>query len=398
LISSNSTQQNAAFSAVSGVLGGYKAGFELCEGSHPSALERFIVLRVKGTPRLLLPHASPAMNTATHSFLGNRPGVRLLPRLLKTAAWAGGPFSSLSSVVSLISPTEATCPLRELLTEVLGRNDFQIALRLSFGRPNAKTVAMAISDAGEALCFAKFGTEAMTNDLVAHESTTLEQLENTNLPVVIPTRLYSGSWAGCQHVLITASLPLEPLPPDANLAHIAADNLASLKLESNVILTNSDHWRQTALRIKELSESDNQALIDSVNKIEQHWGALEFDFGPSHGDWTRANLGIVKGQIAALDWERCTRFAPRGIDIAHFAIAENSQRLFGQSIDVERVARSVRLYLESAGLPPKNAEPLIILALLEMVLRFKSAQNVGLRSKDSKFGIALNACIRKWAI
>ena len=64
---------------------------------------------------------------------------------------------------------------------------------------------MAISDAGEALCYAKLGSEAMTGDLVAHEGEILEQFEDIDMPLIIPPRLYSGTWADGQNVLITAA-------------------------------------------------------------------------------------------------------------------------------------------------------------------------------------------------
>ncbi len=400
LTESNDARKNSAFSAVAMVLSGYKPGFELIAGSHPNAVERFVVLYVRGSPRLLLPPAGPVMRTAIMSFLGNRRFANLVPRFVQAASWAGGPLACVSANVSLMSQAGASSPLRELISNVLGRNDFQIALRLSFGRPNAKTVAMVISDAGEALCFAKFGSEAMTNDLVAHESAILEQFENTDMPVIMPRRLYSGTWAGGHNVLITAPLQLEPLKSDARIAHQAADAFAFRNLVTSSALRESTYWLQIIKRVGKLCDSGNgsDAILTTVARIEQAWGDCHFDFGASHGDWTRANLGIVEGRVAALDWERCTKLAPRGIDIAHFTISENSSRSFNRSLDIERVAENVRQYLNSAGLLPDDAESLVMLALLQMVIRFKSAQNVGLRSADLKFGSALQAGLQKWAV
>lgn len=402
IIDKNSTDLNdernkAAFSAVGKVLSGYEPGFELVQGMQPDAAEHFVVLYVRGAPRLLLPPAMPIMQTAITTFLGNRRFANLVPRLVQVASRTGGPLSYISTQASLVSRAGAPSPLRELMSKVLGRNDFQIALRLSFGRPNAKTVAMVISDAGEALCFAKFGSEAMTNDLVAHESAVLEQFEDTDMPVVMPRRLYSGTWAGGHNVLITAPLPLDPLQRDARIAHQAADAFASRNLVINTALRESTYWLQTVERVGKPCDG-NDSILTIVSRIEKTWGDCHFDFGASHGDWTRANLGIVEGRVAALDWERCTKVAPRGIDIAHFSIAENSSRTFSRSLDIERVAENVRQYLTSAGLSPDNAEPLFMLALMEMVIRFKSAQNVGLRSADLKFGSALQAGLQKWAV
>ena len=403
-VGSNGDQRSAAFSAVGRILGGYETGFEIVGGSDPDAIERFVVLCVRGSPRLLLPPDRSIMRSAIVSFLGNHRLAGLVTPFVQVASRAGGPLSRVSSDVSLTSQEGRPSPLRELLSGVLRRNDFEIALRLSFGRPNAKTVAMAISGAGEALCYAKFGSEAMTNDLVAHEGAILEHFEGTDMPVIMPRLLYSGTWAGGHNVLITAPLQLESLKRDARNAHRAADTFSSQNFVANSALSDSAYWRRVIENAEkfEYRESDSRFLLSSIARIEEVWGDSDLDFGASHGDWARANLGMVEGRVAALDWERCTELAPRGIDVAHFALSEKSLSLFGKplfgaSLDIKRAAEIVRQYLESAGLPPSNAELLIMLALLEMVIRFRSAQTAGLQSADLKFGPALEAGLRRWA-
>ena len=404
MVGSDGNQCSAAFSAVGKILGGYETGFEIVGGSDPNAIERFVVLCVRGSPRLLLPPDRSNMRSAIVGFLGNHRLAGLVTPFVQVASRAGGPLSRVSSDVSLTSREGTPSPLRELLTNVLRRDDFEIALRLSFGRPNAKTVAMAISGTGEALCFAKFGSEAMTNDLVAHEGAILEHFEGVDMPVIMPRLLYSGTWAGGHNVLITAPLQLESLKRDARNAHLAADTFSSQNFVANSTLSGSAYWRQIVESAKSSGdrEGDGGTLLSSIARIEEVWGDSDLDFGASHGDWARANLGMIEGRVAALDWERCTGLAPRGIDVAHFILNEKSlsffgKPLFGTSLDIKRAAEGVRQYLKLAGLPPRNAELLIMLALLEMVIRFRSAQTAGLRSADLKFGPALEAGLRRWA-
>ncbi|MEE9335173.1 MAG: hypothetical protein V3U65_13880 [Granulosicoccaceae bacterium] len=345
---------------------------------------------------MLLPAAQPMMQTAVASFLSGHRLAGIMTPCVQIASWAGGPFSRVSSNVSLMSQNGRPSPLRQLISTVIGRNDFQIALRVSFGRPNAKTVALAISKTGEALCYVKLGSEAMTSDLVAHEGAILKQFNHAEMPVILPKRLYSGTWANGQSVLITAPLQLAPLKRDARIAHAAAEALVSQNGVTSSALIDSAYWHRIVEFVGE--HDDSEVLQTAVSEIERSWGACEFDFGISHGDWTRANLGMVKGQVAALDWERCTKFAPSGIDIAHFAICEKTTHPFTKAISIDRVAEKVRQYLKSAGLLPNNAEVLILFALLEMVIRFKSAKSAGLRSTDLKFGPALQGGVRKWAL
>ena len=259
---------------------------------------------------------------------------------------------------------------------------------------------MAISHEGEVLCFAKFGSEALTNDLVAHEGAILEQFEGKDMPLIVPRLLYSGTWAENRNVLITAPLQLTPLNRKTNIADEVADAFAIQTFVTNSRLGNSEYWRQIVESTQKIEgdEARTEALHATVAKIEQCWGDCEFDFGASHGDWTYANLGMVDGQLAAFDWERCTMLAPRGIDVAHFAVCDSSFRIFRRSLDIEQAAATVRQYLKTSGQCTNNAHPLVLLALLEMVIRFQSAQRVGLRSDDLRFGPALNDALKKWAV
>lgn len=377
------------------VLGGNQDGFDLVAGSKPDAIEQFTVICSRGVPRLLLPPSSSLMRTAMTRFLGGRRITALITPFLQCAAWIGGPFSYLSSNVSLMSQTGEPSPLRQLISNVIGHDEFQLALRVSFDRPNAKTVAMAISPDGEVLCYLKLGSETMTSSLVAHESAILKQFESSELPVITPACLYSGTWVDGQSVLITAPLQLEPLKADACIAHSAADALVSQTMDSSSALVNSAYWRRIVDHAGKYEVGES--LPTAVAEIERSWGDSDFDFGISHGDWTRANVGMVGERVAALDWERCHKSSPRGVDIAHFAISEKTSRPFSKSLDIDQVADKVRLYLKSAGLLPDKAEVLILFALLEMVIRFKFAEDAGLRSNDVKFGPALQEGVKKWA-
>lgn len=321
--------------------------------------------------------------------------VRLSQPMLRLCNRIGGPFSKFVSNVSLLSQSGRTSTLRALIEKVLGREDFQMALRLSFGRPNGKTVAVAISNAGEPLCYVKLGAEPFTSALVAHESAILEQFQETEMSLIVPRTLYAGVWTGDHQALITAPLQIEPLGTNAQAAHVAADALATQNLQANCPLIDSDYWQRTSQLVR--SQEHCADLLNTISAIEQNWGAREFDFGVSHGDWTRANVGKNNGQIAAIDWERQVECSPRGIDIAHFTILEVSSRRFFKTLKVDQLAAKMRQVLKTLGLPEENAEPLILFALLEMVIRFRSAKVAGVKTTDSKFAPALNAGIEKWA-
>lgn len=389
------------FSSVNSVLSGYTDGYELVEGSHPDAIERFVLLSVGGSPRLLLPTARTLQKKSIRAFLGDRYISKLISLFVHCAKVMGGPFTRYSAEYSLVSRVQNTSPIRVLISGILGRNDFQIALRFSFGRPNGKSVAMAISDEGEVLCYVKIGSEAMTSDLVAHESTILEKYENSNLPIIFPRCLYSGTWKEEYNVLVTEPLQLVPLPRDAGLAHKTAGVLATSGMTEHSVLKDSAYWQNLVERVSARSEkrtNSTDPILAAVNEIERVWGDRDFTFGLSHGDWTRSNIGMLDGHIAGLDWERCVCLAPSGIDVVHFAMSEETSRTFSRALDIERLLSKSSRYLETAQLSTSNVKPLIMLAFLEMVIRFRSAESAGINSIDSKFGVALRSALEKWAV
>ena len=393
-------QPHAPLYPVTQVLAGYAPGFRLVKGLVDSSVDQFTVVPAQGMPRLLLPTQHAAMATALKSFVGRHRLVSAAPSVLKLVSKLAGGKPVLTRDVSLIGDDNRTSPLRDLFASVVGRTDFELAFRLSVGRPNAKTVAMAITAEGEALCFAKFGSEAMTNSLVAFEGKVLEHFNGRDLSVLMPRVLYSGMWAGDHNVLITEPVNISVLKRQATIAHQAADDFTMASPVTHTTLRASTYWRSVLDRIGSIRDQpENVAMLSrAAEAIDGTWGNTEFHFGYSHGDWSRANLGIVDGKLVALDWERCTPDAPRGIDIAHFAIIETSSSRSNRLLDLERIEAQTRRYLGEIGRSPSYARPLIVFDLVEMMLRFSNARAVGLPSKDSNFGAALHAALLQWTL
>jgi len=387
---------NAAMQAVCDFLGGYKPGFELVEGASSDAVEQFIVIRKRGLPGLLLPTSQNALRVALSGFIGVKPWTGLISSLAQIAV-KFGLFSSRVSVLSLKSQTGEVPPFRQFLTSVLERDDYHLALRTSFGRPNAKIVIQAVSHDGSALCFVKVGSEKMSDKLVAHESEVLVKLEHSDLPILTPRTLYQGVWEQRWQVLITEPMLTHPLDDDATEAQLASDSFTTAGEMTTCALRDSEYWRWISGRIDQLEDMGLpvEAFNTALARIDAVWGSTELDFGASHGDWSRANVGIIDGQVAAYDWERYSHCSPRGTDIAHFSLFEFDDRHRG--FDVERVAEKTRQNLKAADRPEEHAQLLVILGCLEMSLRFMSAQKAGVQAKDKIFGQALEDGLRKWA-
>lgn len=384
--------------AVAQVLAGYRSGFTLVSGDVEAPLEEFALVPARGTPRLLLPRSPKALRASLKTFAGQRCWIELASIALSTSFRSRLTSGLLAQKLSLVSAQTSTSPMRERFAALLGHSDFHLALRLSFARPNAKTVVAAVADSGEILCFAKIGSESMTDDLVRHESSVLESFARQPSPVLVPRVLDAGPWAEEFSMLVTEPLQLKPLPGDATVAHQAADALASSQGTTTSPLSESVFWLGLVERLARDADDDNggASINEAVERIRDQWGDIPLELGVSHGDWSRANVGLVDGRVAAFDWERCSTQAPRGIDIAHFAILEASSRSRGAALDVASIATSVREYLRAANRPDTDAEFLTVLDLLEMVARFRAARRAGLQARDSKFAPAINAAMGLW--
>ncbi len=381
-----------ALNSVVTVLSGRQPdGFALADGLSDSALETFVVVSVRGIPRLMLPPARPAMRAALTAFLGERfwigAGSIIMPQAAKLSRNDVAPLRQLS----LQSATSTRSPMRDLVSSVIQRDDYSLALRLSFGRPNAKTVAAAISHAGEVLCFAKFGSEALTDDLITHESRVIERFAGPDSPLVLPRILYSGTWSGNCSVLITQPLHLSGLSKAAEQAHRAIDTFTAAHQLVQSSLRESVFWTNMRSEFHHVCSTDDLQLVAEIERI---WGEHNFEFGVSHGDWSRANVGLSGDRIAALDWERFCESAPRGIDTAHFAIIDASMGSSGKRLNIRQVIADTQRHIHSAGRDTNDAKPLVALALLDLVLRFKKARQAGVKTKGSIFEDALRASLR----
>lgn len=387
-----------ALRAVEMALGANRPGVRISERDSDTAEERFIVLSSRGIPRLMLPRRLSVMRSALRAFGSGRRLIGLAPAFIRGAAKIGYPLSSRVEEIAVHSDSHESTKLRNLLNSVLDRTDFHLALRLSFGRPNAKTVVAAIANSGEILCFAKLGSEPMTNQLIAHEGAVLERFMSAESPVLMPRALHTGSWGEGCNVLVTAPLELEPLPRNAREAHLASDALAVEHGVTTTTLRDSKYWHTLVTQIEALDPKgpSREDAHTAMDQISAKWGDRVFDFSACHGDWSRANVGLVNGRIAAHDWERFSELAPRGIDTAHFAVLEEAQRSRRRPLDAESVARLTARYLTAANRPSEDAKPLVLIELLEMVLRFKAAKYAGLQATDTNFGPALNTGLGSW--
>lgn len=393
-----------AMSTAESVLAGNTPGYRLCSQRSDQCVEAFVSISSGGIPRVLLPIPTRPMRAALQAYATGGFLPVVLPPLLGGLArttllnrWCGGR-------IELSSQSGEISPLRSYLTTLLQRGDFQLALRLSFGRPNAKTVITAIADSGDILCYAKAGSSAMSNALVRHEGQVLAKLRPGDFPVVLPELLHVGAWTDEITMLITRPLSMAPLDEDVAAVHKAADAIAVAHGVTSAPLAESDYWQRVLHRVGSCKPSvaEHYGIAPILTRITDTWGHRVIDMGASHGDWSRANVGVVAGRIAAVDWERYAEGCPRGIDTAHFAVLEQAVRLHARraessGLDFDKVVGNTRRYLSAAGRPVDDAELLIVCAILEMTLRFMDARDSNLPVNDTKFRTALQSAIQLWA-
>jgi Phosphotransferase enzyme family len=363
-----------------------------------AAYEMFGVFPTAARPRLLVPLASK--RAAAASLRGpsqaREPQVRLARFLLRIGIRAGVAQHLLRDrlLISLGREKEtsdllADVLLSEHLTEIFGRRDIVVAVRVRQVRPNRKPLVQVLTPDGDVLGYVKVGWNSLTRLLVRNEARVLADLarvRSSRLVFEVPRILHSGEW---RQLEILALSPLHGRWFRRSRSFIAAvgaamNEISGLSVGDERQLAGSDYWRAERTRIK---AAPNRVRLDQLaDIIEERYGMEVLAFGSWHGDWTPWNMGWRGGTLAIWDWERSAPAVPIGLDAAHFdfqvALRATRQR---SATALRRTLAGNTPLLSSLSLPRKRHRLLLSLHLLEMSLRCEEGRRAGMSPPDSTY-------------
>jgi hypothetical protein len=270
--------------------------------------------------RFILPEGRSAAAAAFRTRTSARGRTEQLRNAAVSAALRVG--AGRLVVRDYLVPDPHVGSLVDHLAEVLGQD---LVAGVHFGPPraNRKPVLSLLAPDGRAIAYAKVGGNALTDRLVAHESTALRSLDGGGLGAVrVPEVLHTGEWQGRQLLVMSPlALPRRPRRPDPGLLAAGVKAVAATADGGDRDVPElTAALREQAVAAAAASET--ALVVDLLDLLDSRFGALRLPTGAWHGDFAGGNVVADGGHVLwVLDWERYdTRPTAVGSDLLHYLL------------------------------------------------------------------------------
>jgi hypothetical protein len=291
--------------------------------SRSSGSQTYVVIPSARKPKLLVPSRPRRVaSAAIRNFkTASSPREQTMINALAVAARVGLGDALPDRIRIDYEPGETSNGIDAALSGVLGEQVW-VSLYISPARAVRKPLLQVIDAHGRTRAFAKLGIDEFTRTLVHDEATAVRFLAAQDWAVLrVPTVLHAGSWQG-NELLVQSAFARGATPDvDSPELHVAMRELAAVCGLASGRLGTSTYWAQLTGRISALKSSEHDPLLHRlVGAIERTGGAVELDFGASHGDWAPWNMTMANGRLLAWDWEKFESGVPVGLDAVHFTV------------------------------------------------------------------------------
>ena len=201
-------------------------------------------------------------------------------------------------------------------------DDFSIGVHLGPPRANRKPVLAVADSSGELIAFAKYGVDALTDQLVSHEADALAELgalqeDGGLVSTQVPQLLARGVHAGHEYA-VQSPVPTTPRTraPDAVVAsqtEVARVGHGALDGSAAVAVIRQQ-WIARA-------EASDDSVVTAFARVGSIWcdevGDAALSWGSWHGDWRTTNMAVTPAGCSVWDWERFAEGVPFGYDALH---------------------------------------------------------------------------------
>lgn len=355
-------------------------GHEIVAGYVRGGPHAWLFVPIPQRPRLVVPsERRSAAAVLRSSASGRSPSVRWAMRsasswLDQGSGFLGGPGLELRPTPAARREKAADAMLSHLLGESV-----RVAWSVGPARANRKPVLQVMGTQAATLAYAKAGIDQLTTSLVGKEAAALEVIKRHRFRAVEhPDALGLLTGEG------TAMLVLSPMdtegsaPGDtvdeesagARLTLHAMRELSTVQGQYETNLSRSPWHDRLVARIARIPTRERPARLDRLaQSIAQ--ADTRIPFGSWHGDWHTGNYVVSENKVKVWDWERFEGDVPLGFDAQHLAL---QSALHGPSVDFKQAASTVvssaRRRLQPWGLPPRHAELVAALHLVDIAVRY----------------------------
>jgi hypothetical protein len=295
-------------------------------------MQAYAVLPNFGNPRWIIPLCSRFLTSSAKSiFKPTKPSKRLLWKFIVKLSHLGL-FSLLARDRLIIAKKKGAIKrtkkggFRELIEDLFGKRDIEMALLARPGKYYQKTTAQVMDQTGRILAFVKIGTTSQAKRLLENEARALKELEQLNLRTVeIAQLIYWGEIDHDTIVVQSAKYPLKPGPVYLSAKHIS--------FFTEIFNKTAKAWRfeesPFSLSLQEdlqgihgLDSSEWAALLQvAVGEIRHRFEGQYVRLGFAHGDFAPWNTCLSdKGQLVVFDWELSFKETVPLLDFYNFII------------------------------------------------------------------------------
>lgn len=330
------------------------------------------ILPSQGRPRMLVPVGVPGASTMLRRHDARRRDAiarRVLETAVSTRILKLLPVSRLQ-----VRPGDGIVEHLETLLE----HPVHVGVLLGSDRANRKPVLRVFSPSGETVAFLKAAHGAV-GALVRGEAAALRSIaDNVEIAarLELPKVLHSGAWNDLELLLLSPLAASQSRGTSENPELTAALEVARLRGVHQKPVAEFVAALRTRMAAVE-GTVDLVPVSDHLDRLVERAGSRVLLAGSWHGDWSPWNIGRHQHRLQAWDWERFAEGVPVGYDAAH----HRAQLLWrdGTSIADCRPAlvAAVAAMLDVAGLDRSDAEHVVALYLVEILLRYLEQQPSG---------------------
>ncbi len=261
------------------------------------------------------------------------------------------------------------------LSEVFRRR-VVVGLMVGSARANRKPVLNVFAEDGSELGFAKVGLGELANKLVSAEAQALGQLGGLDLrQMQIPRVISAEPWRGSSTVVLSP-LRSPRLQRGMALPVAALDELAASAGIPRALALGASAWGQRLSAQLDHGVADTP-LPSLISRTLERYGAVEWSFGPWHGDFGPWNMLRTSSIPMVWDWERFDTQMPVGLDALHFTIHRELASKVGDALPIDHLLSAAAHVLAAQRIDSPDKRSTMVPPLLAAYLLTYAARFVG---------------------
>ena len=351
--------------------------------------QRYLVMPSPADPRLVIPTRPRRSSATLLRALRDRTSLKARAQTLAISG---------AALVNARTQELPTPTLFEVVARALGRTADDVVVGVHIGPPRAnRKPVLAVADrTGHLIAFAKYGVNALTDELVSHEARALQQLglaaqagvlEHCTVPELIASGRHDDHEYAIQSPIPTSA------PPSARKAEAAAVVAAQTEVAAmRPVSGDQQSFLQAVLgRWAERVSGSDDDVVRRFADLATQWADLAesspLTWGSWHGDWRPTNMAVIGAGCSVWDWERFASGVPVGFDALHLFLTTRLPSVRDVATVPHDVVENAPRLLRPFGVSERTAAELTVVGyFLELAGRYLDDDQAGAGGRLGRVG------------